>query len=172
MIPRPANPADLPAIAALHVANWRRDYAGLLPDAVLAAPLDEAMARKWQARALEGPLRVHVAGEGAAISGFVAFDLVDADGVHVDALHVAQGARGCGLGAALMRGVADLARGRSVWLEVLAGNSAARAVYAGWGGVEGPVFVDSILGVSLPAHRVEWPDGAALAARLEARAAR
>ena len=169
MIPRPATPSDLPAIAALHVTNWRRDYAGLLPDAVLAGPLEAAMADKWQARALEGPLRVHVVEEAAGVAGFVAFDPAGAQGVFVDALHVASGARGRGLGAALMRGVAAQAAGTPVWLEVLAGNRPARAVYAAWGGVEGPVFEDGILGVSLPAYRVHWPNGTALAARLQAR---
>lgn len=172
MTPRPAMPSDLPAIAALHVANWRKDYAGILPDAVLAAPLAAAMARKWHPEALAGPLQVRVVGEGAVMSGFVAFDPEHAEGVHVDALHVAPEARGRGIGAALMLGVADLAGGRAVWLEVLAGNGPARAVYARWGGVEGPAFADSMLGVSLPAHRVHWRCGAALAACLEARAAR
>lgn len=37
MMIRPATPADLPALAALHAANWRTDYAGLLPEAVLGA---------------------------------------------------------------------------------------------------------------------------------------
>lgn len=171
MIPRPATPDELSAIAALHVANWRKDYAGILPDAVLGKPLAAAMAGKWGPEALAGPLRVLVMGAGA-IAGFVAFDPMDVDGVHVDALHVAPKARGRGIGAALMRGVADLAGERPVWLEVLAGNEPARAVYAGWGGVEGPVFEDRMLGVRLPAHRVHWPDGAALAAGLGARVPR
>lgn len=168
MMIRPATPADLPAIAALHAANWRADYAGLLPDEVLGAPVDARMAQKWHPAALEGPLAVLVARDVPVLLGFVAFDPATPDGLYVDALHVAAARRGFGTGAALLGAVAGLARGRSVWLEVLEGNHPARAVYAAWGGVEGPVFDDRVLGASVPARRVTWPDGDLLAARLEA----
>ena len=168
MMIRPATPADLSAIAALHAANWRADYAGLLPDEVLGAPLDARMAQKWHPAALEGPLSVLVARDASGIAGFVAFDPATSDGLYVDALHVAAVRRGFGTGAALLGAAARLARGRPVWLEVLEGNHPARAVYAAWGGVEGPVFDDTVLGASVPARRVTWADAAALAARLGA----
>jgi hypothetical protein len=69
-----------------------------------------------------------------------------------------------------MAHVADRAGRRALWLEVLAANAQARAVYAAWGGREDPVFEDVILGRNLPAHRVVWPDASALAARLRGRA--
>ena len=166
---RPATPADLPAIAALHAANWRRDYGHLLPAAVLGSQVADRMARKWTPAALDKPALVLVAA-GAAPEGFVAVLPDHPDGLFVDALHVDAAARGRGIGAGLVAAaLRSCAPGRPVWLEVLEGNAPARAVYAAWGGVEGPVFADRVLGVDLPARRVTWPDGAALLARLDAR---
>ncbi|WP_109665591.1 GNAT family N-acetyltransferase [Roseicyclus mahoneyensis] len=108
----------------------------------------------------------------ARAGGFVAFDPADPSGVHVDALHVAARQRGRGIGGALLAAVSLSAKGQPVWLEVLEGNASARAVYAAWGGDEGPVFEDVVLGAVVPARRVTWADSRRLADPAKGRARR
>jgi ribosomal protein S18 acetylase RimI-like enzyme len=172
MMIRPATAPDLPAIAALHAANWRHDYAGILPAAALEGPLAAFMAARWGKGALDRAMAVLVARGVPGLLGFVAFDPTDAQAVHVDAIHVAAGHRGFGVGAALLGAVARLAGARAIWLEVLEGNAVARAVYAKWAGGEGPVFHDRLLGEPVTVRRVTWADSAALADRLGAEAPR
>ncbi|PWK62742.1 acetyltransferase (GNAT) family protein [Roseicyclus mahoneyensis] len=92
--------------------------------------------------------------------------------MHVDALHVAARQRGRGIGGALLAAVSLSAKGQPVWLEVLEGNASARAVYAAWGGDEGPVFEDVVLGAVVPARRVTWADSRRLADPAKGRARR
>lgn len=167
MLMRPATPADLPAIVALQRRNWRAVYRDLVPAELLRDPLDRWLAEVWCAEALGQGVRL-VMRDVDGLAGFVAFDPDHADGVHVENLHVRATAWGQGVGAALMAAVAWAAKGRPLWLEVLAGNRGARAVYRRWGGVEGPVFEDRLLGAPVPAHRVIWHDAEGLRLRLEA----
>lgn len=162
MIIRPATLADLPAIAAVHIENWQWDYAGVLPRAGLAERLATYMSGKWQPDALARG-KVLMVPRGAGVAGFVAFDPDHADGVFIDNLHVGRTERGKGVGKALMVAVAKAASGRRIVLEVLADNTATRAIYAAWGGVEGPAFEDEILGAPVVSHLVKWADPVALA---------
>ena len=160
-----ASHADLPAIAALHAENWRREYAGLLPAEALQGRLAPYMARRWGAAALTGAT-VLVARAATDLAGFVALKPDHPDGLLVDNLHVAASARGRGLGRALMLAAAESAGDRPVWLLVFDGNHATRAIYRGWGGQEGPVFEDNILDTPIPARPVRWSSGRELGARL------
>ena len=164
---RPATALDLPAIAALHAANWRRDYAGLLPSAVLGGPLDDLMAALLTQQAG----RYHsclVARAADRVIGFAAFDPDKAGGLYLSSLHVAAQARGTGAGRALMGAVAAIAGTTPLWLEVLCGNHPARGVYRRWGGAESAPFIDQMLGVQVESCRVTWGSGAALAQALGA----
>jgi ribosomal protein S18 acetylase RimI-like enzyme len=156
---RPATALDLPAIAALHAANWRRDYAGLLPSVVLGGPLDDLMAALWtqQARRYHSCL---VARAADRVIGFAAFDPDKAGGLYLSSLHVAA--------QALMGAVAAIAGTNPLWLEVLCGNHPARGVYRRWGGAESAPFIDQMLGVQVESCRVTWGSGAALAQALGA----
>lgn len=168
-IPRPATPDDLPAIRALHEANWRRDYAALVPPAVMEARLQARMDAYWADGLPEG-LTVFVVSDGATILGFVAFD-PDRDGaVFIENLHVVPAARGQGIGRALIRAVAQTAPTRPIRLEVMDGNTAARATYRAWGGQEGPAFDGSLLDHPQPERAVSWPSGGALIRSLRASA--
>ena len=164
---RSATCADLPAIAALHAANWRRDYANVLSPTALGAPLAAQIDRLWGAGgALDMGWQVAlVPGQVGDVAGFVLYRQED-DSVHVGALHVAEGQRGRGIGAGLMAHVGHAAGRRPVWLEVLLGNAAARAVYRHWSGREGAPYDEHFLGDPVQTLRVDWPEGAALAARL------
>lgn len=162
-----ATGADLPDIAALHGANWRREYAGLLPGHALCDRLGPYMARRWGAEALMGA-EVLVSRRAGELAGFVALRPDHPDGCLIDNLHVAPVARGQGLGRALMRAAAERAGDRPLWLLVFDGNHATRAIYRRWGGQEGAVFEDRILDEPIPARPVRWPSGRVLAGRLTA----
>ncbi|ABD55427.1 GNAT family N-acetyltransferase [Jannaschia sp. CCS1] len=163
---RPAIPSDLPEIARLHEANWRRDYVGILPEVVLGAPLSAHMAKEWTVNALD-TRRVFVMVDGGSIVGFAA---MQDDGPHecafLDNLHVEPSARAQGVGRALMSAVAVLAVPGALTLDVLSANTAARAIYRRWGGQESVEFDDEVLGVTVPAVTVGWRNTVDLLDRL------
>jgi ribosomal-protein-alanine N-acetyltransferase len=80
---------------------------------------------------------VLVADEGAAV-GYVVLLLppVAEDVVEVLRIAVAPGERRTGIGAQLLTAALDRCRGRTVLLEVAAGNESALGLYAGFGFVE------------------------------------
>lgn len=163
---RPALPADLPDIARLHEANWRRDYVGILPEVVLGAPLTAYMTKEWSETALDTK-RVFVAEDSGAFAGFAAMrDKGPHDCAFLDNLHVEPSARAQGIGRALMSAVAVLATPGALTLEVLSANTTARAIYRRWGGQESVEFDDEVLGVTVPAVTVGWRDAVALLDRL------
>ncbi|SDC89316.1 GNAT family N-acetyltransferase [Ruegeria marina] len=152
---RPAKPADLPAIRALHLTNWRASYAGVLPADFLGAPVEHEMDMRWAAMPPEDDILM-VAG---AVAGFVLVRPDHPEGPLVESLHVDAKARGTGLGEALIRAVAEELRRRAfgcMWLEVLDENASARRFYRRINGVEGPVFTDEICGNPVSARRVCW----------------
>lgn len=163
---RPARPSDLPDIARLHEANWRRDYAGILPDIALGKRLSEEMAARWGQGAL-ATSRVFVAYGPDALLGFAAMREIGPDGgPFLENLHVAPTARAQGVGRALMSAVAVLSVPNPLTLEVPCANTTARAIYRGWGGRESVEFDDTILGHSVPAVCVGWQDCSHLVERL------
>lgn len=163
---RPAIPDDLPDIAQLHEANWRRDYVRIVPALALGADLTTYMEAHWGDGALS-VRRVFVAREGAALLGFASMLDEGPDGcAFVDALHVAAHARAQGVGRALMSAIALLAIPGALTLEVLSENTAARAIYRRWGGQESIEFNDQIMGHPVTSVTVGWRDCVALAERL------
>lgn len=158
---RPATPDDLPQIRALHLSNWCDAYRALLPADTLEVAAPRFLADRWAPGALDRD-RVWLACEGGAILGFLAARPEAAGHVFVDNLHVAPAARGRGLSRRLMARAGHMAGTGPVWLTVLDGNHAARAVYARWGGVESAAFEAEFLGVTVRDRRVDWPSGEAL----------
>lgn len=154
---------DLPAIAALHLANWRDSYGGSLSAEFLGQPVADEIARRWSVLPRDPDIAL-VAGE---VDGFALVRTQDPDGPLLESLHVRQSARGGGLGRVLMAAVARqlIAAGYdNLWLEVFDANGAARAVYRRWGGIETPVFTDVIAGQNVQARKVRWHDLAPLIA--------
>jgi ribosomal protein S18 acetylase RimI-like enzyme len=77
---RTAWAADAEAIAQAQVRAWRRQYAGVLPDEVLAGLDPAAFAAQWSeaiTRPAEARTRVLVALEGAEVVGFALTALAD-----------------------------------------------------------------------------------------------
>jgi ribosomal protein S18 acetylase RimI-like enzyme len=144
---RPPEGADAAPLAHVQVESWRSSFRGLVPDAYL----DQALVEKdrvhdWE-RLLDGLDRTQAAllvaerdgaGVGFAHVGPSVDTDVDAHTVgELYALHVLPGARGEGVGSALLEAAADRLRGqgfREGVLWVLAGNDPARALYEsqGW----------------------------------------
>jgi len=134
--------ADAAPLAHVQVESWRTSFRGLVPDAYL----DQALVEKdrvhdWE-RLLDGLDRtqasVLVADQDGTVVGFAHVgpsDDGDVDARTVGelyALHVLPGARGEGVGSALLEAAADRLRGRGfreAVLWVLAGNEPARALY-------------------------------------------
>lgn len=164
---RPAMRNDLPEIMRLHEANWRRDYAGILPEHALGQQLTEHMEGTWHDGVLRDR-RCLVARDGAGVLlGFAAMLDEGPDGcAYLDNLHVAPPYRAFGVGRALMSAVAVLAIPGRLTLEVLSANGPARAIYKAWGGQESREFLDDIMGNAVPSVSVGWEDTMWLADRL------
>ena len=162
----PANPADAPAIAALHSESWRSAYRGLVPDAFLDGPVIDERLAHWTHRMAhdnEGPRQVLKAVQGSLMVGFVC-TVRDADrtrGPLLDNLHVKPGFKGSGIGRALLeearRWTALVAPGQPMHLWVIEDNIAARRFYDRVGGVVAERQVlDFTAGITTPALRYVW----------------
>ncbi len=163
---RDATGADVAQIRDLQIASWRDAYRGLLPTAFLEGEVETVLGARWAALPDRG-WDVLVVYEGARLAGFASVDLDRGQGAYVDNLHVADWARGRGVGRTLM---AEAARRLLVlgvpmlWLTVMRENHAARAFYARIGGQERPGKEHLLYGNPVFSLPVEWPDLPRLAA--------
>lgn len=145
---REAVRADAPALGEVHVKSWRETYAGLVPEAMLAALSVEARSGMWRG-VLDDPdasgcASVLVAEAECRIVGFGACGLQrDAAlasmgfGAEIGAIYLLRTHQRAGAGRALMqalsRRLAELGHG-AVSLWVLRENVRARAFYEALGG--------------------------------------
>lgn len=116
---RTAWAADAKAIAHVQIRAWRRGYAGVLPDEVLAALDDAAFAAQWSEailRPAEARNRVLVALDGPTVVGFALTAVADdpdanpaSDG-QVAEFVVDPDHRGAGHGSRLLQACADTLR--------------------------------------------------------------
>ncbi len=162
---RPADTADLTAIRDLQIANWQGAYRGMVSDAFLERDVPEILARKWAE--LPGSDNLVLTAWDDDLAGFVAVERSRPGGPYVDNLHVAEVARGRGIGRALMAEAARIlsAEGsRTLWLTVIRENAPTRAFYRGIGGIEGPEQKDFLYGQGIVSLPVRWDDLSALAA--------
>lgn len=167
MTPEPATPDDIPALRALHLANWREAYGAFLPEESLGAPAEAYMDARWTPGAM-AQRAIWLCRRGLEPLGFIALEREASGAVFVDNLHVAPKARGTGLGRRLMRVAAETGGAAGVWLLVMDANAHARAVYRTWGGTEGAPVDTSFLGTTVQDRRVDWTSGNALAHALRA----
>ncbi|MEM8656222.1 MAG: GNAT family N-acetyltransferase [Pseudomonadota bacterium] len=150
--------ADLPAVKALHLQSWRRSYAGLMPDVFLQDPVAQEMEQRWAQLPDDHDVAL-VAEQSGVLVGFGLVYTTHAEGPLLESLHVRADQQGKGVGRQLMarlaRALVDNGYDR-LWLEVIAGNGAARRTYARWGGVESWPFKDVIAGQAVSAVKVRW----------------
>lgn len=164
---RDATPSDATSIAQVQVESWRAAYAGLIPDAVIAARTVERREAQW-AQMLAEPERESVVvgvDEMGMIVGFGAcggqrdpdYDFAG----ELYALYLRPLAQRQGLGRALVCACADrlLAAGRASMLAwVLRDNDPARRFYERVGGVVVGEKIEMMDGSPLPEVAYGWRD--------------
>ncbi len=101
---RPANENDVKSIASLYVHNHRTTYKNLLPPEYFEGLTQEYAENKWADYIADKNNRVSVAEDETGFLGFAAsMPDEELDGVwYLDSLHVREGARGKGVGTALI----------------------------------------------------------------------
>ncbi len=171
---RTATSADAEPIAALHAANWRSAYAGILAPSYLAGPVIEDRRAVWRER-LTSPapdMEAVVAEKEHRIVGFVSLfhDREPAWGGFVDNLHTAAAVRGQGAGKALLVEAArrtaarDPAKGLYLW--VFERNESAVGFYLALGATIAQRLVsDWDKAPDEIRLRMHWPKAADLARR-------
>ena len=144
---RPALPADVPAIREVAVAAWRATYAGrVTPEAI-----ERFLAAAYSEERIGVRIERHevlVAGNGAGAAYVQAFAEAAAHGDHVQlvAIYTLPGARGRGLGTALVEAVGDAHPDEDLAADVLLDNDLAEPFYAARGFVPGQELTDEIAG--------------------------
>ena len=159
---RPAEATDMDTVAALHAANWRASYRGMLPDAYLDNEVGDDLQRQWQ-RAFIAPNDVVLVASDPDIVGFIA--VWCRPDPFIDNLHVDPGRRSQGVGAKLMRASGALLRQNghnAAYLWVLEDNRRAVAFYERLGGVAVERAVKPIFANDVPHLKIAWPDLLAL----------
>ena len=157
---RRASPADLDAVAGLYLRSHLSTYRDLLPDYVSGLSLPYCR-EKWAAF-LSGPdNRVWTAFEDGALLGFAActIDAELPETWYLDALHVAESARGKGVGTALIRAAAAYASAhgyRSMSVCIIRGNERAGGLYRKLGAAHFKYFEDDFHGTKTRSEKLLW----------------
>ncbi|KLU27969.1 acetyltransferase [Caballeronia mineralivorans PML1(12)] len=163
---RQAISADAPLIAAMHAQSWASAYRGILPDDFLDREMSAEREAHWNKRFEElaaGAGEVLIAIQDDRPIGFVCLAAPDDNGsVLVDNLHALPGAKGTGLGTAMLTIAAQWARDRgaaSMHLFVLEPNVAAIGFYESRGWRLAGRENDTMGGIDIIALRYVLPIG-------------
>lgn len=171
---RPAQLADAPALARIHVRSWQSAYHGILPAPYLAGLSMRRERQRWRDRLAwqgTGNWLIELDGDVAGFavhSSYVRDPRVAGFAGEVHWLYLEPNHRGRGLGRRLMEhALADLeTRGhRWVVVWVLEDNHGARAFYEKLGlRPDGARRTDEMFGQRIPVIRyggpvARWPDG-------------
>lgn len=133
---REATAADIPAIAAVHVASWREHYHGIVDDRLIEERTVERRIATWSA-ALGEPRRLTFVAEddGGTVIGFgsalVFAPPLDGFDSYLQTLYLVSSAKGRGTGRALLRVLAAalVARGCNTMALRVVRRNPARAFY-------------------------------------------
>jgi ribosomal protein S18 acetylase RimI-like enzyme len=128
---RPANRADLPALAEVFIAAWRGGYRGVVPDDVIDA-MDATVAETELAPSVDAADRTTLVALDADgdIVGFTIFGPDrDRDAGYLASLYVSPMAGGRGIGWSLLNAAVEGMPGVDITLWVFAGNVRARRLY-------------------------------------------
>lgn len=149
----------------MHAASWQIAYRGILSDAYLDHEVERDRLALWQGRLAESAPNQHVwvAEEEDKLVGFVClYGAHDPQwGALVDNLHVHQSYQRRGIGALLMKEVADwccqVHPSQSVYLWVLQANQSAQAFYQRLGAYNvGSEVWSAPDGETVPMLRFAW----------------
>jgi ribosomal protein S18 acetylase RimI-like enzyme len=170
---RQAELSDTQSVALLHARSWRENYRGEFTDAFLDGDLPGERLRVWHQRLADPPENqfVQLALDGTSLLGFVcAYGAHDPSwGSFIDNLHVADSAKGSGIGSSLMRQagtwLASVYGDLGVYLLVLESNSRARRFYERLGAENDQVFTtETHGGAVVRSCRYTWARAALLSA--------
>jgi len=160
---RPATPADVPAIAALHARSWQLAYRGDFTDHYLDVECPVERLEVWTNRfAQPNPdMLTTVAEVGGVIVGFCCtFYAFDAYGSYLDNLHVAPEYQRQGVGKQLLadaaRRVAQRDPDGEIYLLVLTSNAQAITFYQRRQGRFGEVKTKDLAGTEVEVVAVHW----------------
>ena len=163
---RQATSVDAPLIAGMHAQSWASAYRGILPDEFLDREMLAEREAHWHKRFEElaaGAGEVLIAIQDDQPIGFVCLVAPDENGsVLVDNLHALPGAKGTGLGTAMLTVAAQWARDRgaaSMHLFVLEPNIAAIGFYESRGWRLAGRENDTMGGIDIIALRYVLPIG-------------
>ncbi|WP_031361073.1 GNAT family N-acetyltransferase [Caballeronia sordidicola] len=163
---RPATSADAPLIARMHAQSWASGYRGILPDDFLDREMSAERETHWSTRFEElaaGAGEVVIAMHDDQPIGFLCLVAPDETGsVLVDNLHALPGAKGSGLGTAMLGFAARWASDRaatSLHLFVLEPNVAAIGFYESRGWKLAGREDDTMGGIDIIALRYVLPIG-------------
>ena len=168
---RLARPDDWKIIGDLHAANWRSEYAGILPDSYLQNDVVRDRHAHWKKALGEdnGKNIFVLAFDGNALAGFAAVvSGLDAQAdATLDNLHVAEAMRGGGLGRQLLAQATSrlIAKGAtSLCLWAFDNNPRAIAFYKRLGARKTAEGFDPMHGANAPHTQLTWHDLDALLA--------
>ena len=138
---RRATPADIEAIARVHVQAWRESYRELMPPAAIDARPVELRIRQWQNTLDRLDRPTFVVEHDGVISGFVSGGSILWSGLprscEVSALYLLDAIKRRGIGRKLFGALLGELGARnltSAGLRVLTGNMPARRFYEAMGG--------------------------------------
>ena len=163
MVIRDAREQDIEEIAALHVANQKSTYRGLLSDEYLDRLSAADKAEQWRAYLRHDGNRLFVACDESVFLGFAACK-TDAEipgCLYLDSLHVSPEARGSGIGTSLIRRVGSFAEENgfdSMSVCIVRGNEGARRLYLKLGASHDKFFTDYFDGATSRSEKLRWTD--------------
>lgn len=145
---RPATRADAAAVADVGIAAWRATYAGIVGDDAVERFIAGAYAVGRIESRIERDVMFVAAYEGGHPSGVDGFveALIDVDHPHIVAFYTRPGARGLGLGTALLEAVVATYPGQDLSADVLDGNDLGEPFYRARGFEPGEAIEEDIAG--------------------------
>ena len=133
LVLREASGEDVPGLAHLHLAAWRKAFPGILPERYLAELSEDGFRARWrELLELRGRTNLVAASESGEMLGFVAFgrSREDAAACEIYGLYVHPDSWRAGVGTALMRAALErIGGGLRVLLWVMEDNTRARRFY-------------------------------------------
>ncbi len=168
---REATVQDAEAITALHVASWRANYRGVLPNTYLDEGAEAERASHWRKslNTLSAKDVVLAAEDDADLQGFISVYWRREAGydAYLDNLHVRPGRNGSGLGRRLLAAAVErmIDHGASnLCLWAFDQNQRAISFYERLGGKAVERGIDDFANANAPHTRIAWSDLPALLA--------
>ena len=155
VVVRRAVPGDAPAIREVAETAWRATYTDLIGAVVVEQFIAQGYTPERVARRIDRHDTFVAAGTSGDPSGVDAFveSFVEGDHAHIAAFYTRPGARGLGLGTALLERVVDAYPGLDISADVLIGNGLGEPFYVARGFEPGELLDEEIGGETIRERR-------------------